>query len=228
MSVTDEDQTRVGDGSIDLGELAREVIAAAPNLDETGRRIAVALYRLLAAGKPVPRKRLAERVGLSMESVAAALDGWPGVYVDDEGSVVGFGGLTQTEMPPHRLEVEGHKLSAWCAWDSLFIPQILGVTARVDSTAPTSGDAISLVVRPDGIESVTPEQAVLSFRRPKEGFDAKIIQSFCHYVLFFPSEDSGRQWTAERADTFLLSIDEGFQLGRLWVEGVFGAALGTG
>ena len=225
MSLADEGQTRVRVGSIDLDELAHELVAAAPHLDDTDRQIAVALYRLLAQGDPVSRQRLAERVGIPVENVSVALDGWPAVYVDDEGSVVGFWGLAQREMPPHRFEVEGRKLSTWCAWDSLFIPQILGLTARVDSTAPASGDPIALVVRPDGIESVTPEQAVLSFRRPTQGFDADIIQSFCHYLLFFASEESGKRWTAEHEDTFLLSLDEGFQLGRMWIEGVFGAAL---
>lgn len=221
MSLIDKGHARVADGSIDLGQLAGELIAAAPDLDKPGKQIAAAVYRLLAAGEPVSRERLAKRVGLSLESVAAALDSWPGVYTNDEGSVVGFWGLTQLEMPPHRLEVKGRKLYTWCAWDSLFIPQILRSTAQVESTSPTRGDSISLVVGPNGIESVTPEHAVLSFLRPREGFDEKIIQNFCHYILF-SSDESGKQWTAEHENTFLLSTDEGFQLGPLWIEGLFG------
>src|SRR2546422_6561781 len=53
------------------------------------------------------------------------------VYPDDEGRVLGFGGLAAAPMH-HRLEVDGRTLWTWCAWDSLFIPEILGKRARVD------------------------------------------------------------------------------------------------
>ena len=42
MSLADEGQTRVRVGSIDLDELAHELVAAAPHLDDTDGQIAVA------------------------------------------------------------------------------------------------------------------------------------------------------------------------------------------
>ena len=36
----------------------------------------------------------------------------------------------------HRFEVAGRTLYTWCAWDSLFLPQILGQEAEVESTCP--------------------------------------------------------------------------------------------
>lgn len=207
-----------------LAALAEELVGAVPALAETEQGVAVALYRLLAEGKPVGPATIAERVGLSDEQVAATLGSWPGVYFDEEGRVIGFWGLVLGEMP-HRFEVEGRTLYAWCAWDALFIPVILGKEAHVASPCATTGDPISLTVGSGGVRDISPEGAVLSFLRPEGRFDHDVILSFCHYVLFFRSEATGREWTANHPNTFLLSLEDGFQLGRLTWEAKLGAAL---
>ena len=42
-----------------------------------------------------------------------------------------------------------------------------------------------------------------------------VIESFCHFVHFFSSRDAGETWTAEHDGTFLLSLEEAFELGRM-------------
>ena len=209
---------------IDLGQLGRELAAAMPRLGEMEQRVAVELYRLLAEGEPVSPRRLAERCGLSTDAADRLLHAWPGVFTDRDGAVIAFWGLALPEMP-HRFEVDGKRLHTWCAWDSLFIPEILGKTAHVESECPITGATISLAVEPDRVREVSPEGAVLSFVRPDRPFDAGMIQSFCHYVLFFASEEAGREWTSGRDNTFLLTIEDGFELGRLTNRAKFGAAL---
>jgi len=39
---------------------------------------------------------------------------------------------------PHALQFDGRTLYAWCAWDTLFLPELLGRPARVTSTDPVS------------------------------------------------------------------------------------------
>jgi alkylmercury lyase len=207
-----------------LGTLAVELIEAIPPLDAAEQRVALAVYRLLALGELVPPSRIAERVDLPGERVEVLLDSWPGVYRDSEGRVIGFWGLALSEMP-HRVQVDGRTLYGWCAWDTLFIPLILGKEARVESPCESTGEPISLTVGPDGVRDVAPEGAVLSFLRPEGKFDHDVILSFCHYVLFFRSETAGRQWTAAHPNTFLLSPAEGFELGRLTWGRKFAAAL---
>ena len=147
----------------------------------------------------------------------AHLEEWPGVFRDEEGRVVGFRGLAQPETP-HRFEVNGARLHAWCAWDTLFLPALIGKTARVSSQCPVTGETISLTVAPDGVEALSPEGAVVSMLMPADGFDADVIQSFCHHVHFFASREAGEQWIGEREgdDAFLLTVDEAFHLGELW------------
>src|SRR5439155_24894266 len=61
------------------------------------------------------------------------------------------------------------------AWDTLFLPGILGAEARVESTCPATQEAISLVVQPDGIRETSHPQAGVSFLLPSSDFDADVI-----------------------------------------------------
>ncbi len=204
--------------------LADKIVDAVPKLGRVERQLAVKIYRLLAEGEPVSPGRLAEALNLSEIRVRDALAQWPGVYYDGSGSVIGFWGLALPEMP-HRFEVDGRTLYTWCAWDSLFIPGILDKTARVVSTDPVTKEKISLFVGPDGVKEVTPAGTVVSFLSPNGVFDADVIQNFCHFVHFFGSRASGARWTSEHEGTFLFSIDDAFELGRLTNERNFGDAL---
>jgi len=210
----------------ELTQLAGELRAALPQLEPEEQSIAVALYRLLAQGTPVTEKRLANAAEVASETVAHALDSWPGVYRNDGGDVIGFWGLTIGEMPPHAFHVAGSRLWTWCAWDSLFIPVLLDKTARVDSICATTGKPVTATVGPNGVEQVSPAGAVISFLRPAGKFDHDVILSFCHHVLFFSSAEAGEQWIANRTDAFLLSLEQGFELGRHIVQQGYADALG--
>ncbi len=207
------------------GSLAQKVADAFPDLSATEqKRIALGLYRLLAEGEPVSSDRVAQHLDLSTNLVREVFDSWPAVYFDDEKSVIGFWGLAVQETP-HRFKVDGRQLYAWCAWDSLFIPELLGKTADVESTCPISGETISLTVGPTRVENFSPDGAVISFLSPATSFDMNVIAGFCHYVLFFNSEESGNKWLANHKDTVLLTLDEAREIGRVTNEATFGAAL---
>ena len=199
-----------------LETLADAVATAGPELDERARRVRLATYRRLAEGDPAPVDEIAGRAGETVELTAHLLESWPGVYRNGGGDVVGFWGLTITRLvPTHAIEVEGRRLFAWCAWDTLFLPGVLGAEANVESTCPVTGETISLVVQPEGIRETSHPRAVVSFLLPSTSFDADVIQSFCHFVHFFASPQAGDAWTAEHPGTFLLSLEDAFELGRL-------------
>ena len=199
-----------------LEALAQPVAKAQPNFDADSRRVALATYRRLAEGTPAPVEDVAGRAGESVVLGERLLASWPGVFLDDRGHVVGFWGLTIGRLvPTHAIELGDRRLYAWCAWDTLFLPGNLGTEARIESTCPVTGETISLVVRPDGVRETSHPQAVVSFLLPTTAFDADVIQSFCHFVHFFASRDGGESWTAEHSGTFLLSLEDAFELGRL-------------
>src|SRR6059036_1608131 len=117
-------------------ELAQAIGAARPALDPEEERLALALYRLLAEGEPVSVTALADRFDRSHELAERSLDSWPGVFRDDEQRVVGFDGLALGETA-HRFRVDSRDLYAWCAWDTLFLPELLDRVAQVESRCPT-------------------------------------------------------------------------------------------
>jgi alkylmercury lyase len=206
-----------------IEELSAQLARARPALDEQEQCVAIALYRMLAEGRPVARGDLARRAGVTTDDAASFLDEHPGVHLDDRGRVVGFSGMALTGMA-HRLEIDGHQVCAWCAWDTLFLPELLGATVEVSSRCPTTGEAIRLRVGPDGVHGLVPANTVLSFLRPTERFGADTIRSFCHFVHFFASRRAAEPWIARHPGTFVLSIEDGFELGRRMNRATFGAS----
>ena len=85
----------------------------------------------------------------------------------------------------------------------------------MESTCPVTRKTISLLVDQDGIREASHPQAVVSFLVPSTDFGPDVIQSFCHFVHFFASHEAGESWTAEHPGTFLLSLEDAFELGRL-------------
>lgn len=202
------------DNKVLVEKLATAISGAMPKLSATEQQMAIATYRLLAEGKPVATEAVAGAVGVPTAQVEAALNSWPGVYRDDTGRIAGFWGLAVSPLDPeYRLQSEGKTSYAWCALDTLFIPPLLGETVAVRATDPVNGETVSLVVDGSGAHEVTPAGAVVSMVIPDRPFDYDVIDSFCHRVLFFTSEESGRKWVAEHEGTTLLTVGEAFQVG---------------
>jgi alkylmercury lyase len=195
------------------------------------QRAAVALYRELAKGRPVDDAQLGRALGLSATESRALLERnsiKSFVYPDAEGRVLGFGGLAAAPMH-HRFEVDGRDLSTWCAWDSLFIPEILGRAARVTSPDPESGEVVRLIVTPERIESVEPNETVISFIRPDAHVfrtsAANVMAKFCHFIFFFALPSSGARWVEKNSGTFLYSLDNAFALAKRLNDHNFGSVL---
>lgn len=208
-----------------IERLADRLIAAIPKLDPGEQTVAVALIRMLAKGEPVSEQALAAALNVPESRHRETVGSWPGVFRDDDQRIIGFMGLSVVEFGDHRFEVDGRTLTAWCAWDTLFLPALLGETAQVTSRCPTTGEQISLTVSNDGPGEVRPADAVLSFLAPRRQFDADVVRSFCHFVHFFASEHAAEDWIAQNPDTFTLSIDDGYRLGQLTNQAAFGTAL---
>jgi alkylmercury lyase len=208
----------------DIPVLAAEFTAAHPDLDPSQQRLALATYRLLGEGRPFRPEELARRGDLPTEEVASFFDEWPMVQRDRQGRVVAFGGLT-LEPTSHALEVDGRTLHTWCALDTLFLPELLGRPARIRSTSPETGETISLTVDGAGVHDVAPEGAAMTLHEVG-GFDLQdVVGTFCCYVHFFASEQAARAWAERSEGTYVASIAEGFEYGRLYNHAQLGAAL---
>lgn len=212
MTLTD---TSSVDALWDVSALRR-----APSPTPAERRAGLVLLRELARGEPVAVDDFAHALSVSVEAAdnlvkASALTRF--VLTGDDGLIRGFMGLSVTETP-HRMVVDGRSLWTWCAYDTLFLPALLGRTAQVETHDPVTGREIKLTVSPRGLEEIQPSATVASIVRP-DAWDvasaACVIASACHHMFFHASRETGERWQLKSAETILLSLDEAFEFGKL-------------
>jgi len=171
------------------------------------------LYRLLAEGNAVMTDRLARCVRVALAEVEGILSGQPDVHRDSGGRIIGYGGLTVAKTK-HRIQIGRKILYTWCAWDSLFIPQLLGITAQVDSTCPATDQRVSLTVHPDRIDP-DDERPPVSFVAPdRDKAAADIVRHFCCHVQYFATKQAGNAWVSKHPGMRLATFDQAWKLGR--------------
>lgn len=202
------------DAPIELDQLSRHFVKAFPAISRQEQQIALAIYRLLAQGKPVSIAQVANAVGGTDEVISSVIDGWPGVFFEN-GDLIGFWGITIREMQ-HQLNVDNQHVYAWCAWDALFIPELLNAEVKVVTSCPETGEKIELEVTPEQVKAVNNNDVMVSFIQPTiSNLTEDITSSFCHFVYFLSSEEAGKRWCVKHPNTFLLTLTDAFSLGRM-------------
>jgi alkylmercury lyase len=171
---------------------------------------------LLAGGKPASPEEIAAAAGKPPEEVRAALDRFPSAEWDEQGRVAGLG-LT-LRLTPHRLELEGRTLFAWCALDALVFPVLLGRPAIIESPCRGTGEPVHIEVTPAGIEVMEPPSAVVSIVAARDL--ANIRSVGCNNTHFFSSREAASRWLEKHLAATILSVEEAFRLGRLIAEGL--------
>jgi alkylmercury lyase len=160
-------------------------------------------------------KEIAAASGKSPEEVRAALDRFPSAEWDEQGRVVGLG-LT-LRPTPHRLDLQGPTLFAWCALDALLFPVLLGRLANIESPCRGTGEPVHIEVTPTGIEAVEPPSAVVSIVAARDL--ANIRSVGCNNTHFFSSLEASSRWLERHLEATILPVEDAFRLGRLIAEG---------
>lgn len=205
--------------------MAKLFISQYPVPSEQEQAVSLKLFHLLAEGTPVDVNSLAESVSLSQSTVKEMIQKWPDVYYDGEQHIIGYGGLT-FKPTKHKIMFDNRTLYTWCAWDTLFLPAILGKTLEIESHCPIDDSIVKIRVNQEGVKSIEPKEAVISFMLPSKECIQKDIQSnFCHYINFFPSTEIGHEWIKEHSKTYIISIEEAFKIGQLKNQAQFGKKL---
>jgi hypothetical protein len=210
--------------STDLDALDAALAAATPTLDAEEPHLAVAMYRLLARGAPVHMSDTAREADLPRERAEQIVASWPAVFFDEAERIVGFWGLALQEMT-HRLVCAGVELSAWCAWDPLFLARIVG-DLDVRTHDPATEEPITYRIARDGtITGLSHPDSVMSFLYPDRPWDDEVMTIFCHFVWHFTGVESAERWTAKHPGTLVLSLDDAAEIGRRHVDRTFGGDL---
>ena len=175
------------------------------------------LVRLLVQGQPVAPELLASRLHRDLDEVIEILRAHPELEYDEQGNLVGSG-LTLVPTA-HQLQVEQRTLFAWCAFDTLTYPVDLHLSAQVTSCCPVTGSTIRLVVTPEQVLDLDPEDAQVSLVVDVAVECCQNVrEDVCRFGHFFASREAASLWQATHSQVLLLSVQEAYQVGQL-IEG---------
>ena len=199
--------------------MARKMAAGLLDYGPDRSRLLVRVLRGLATGRPVTGEQADEIIadlGIARDEARQFLRQI--TERDAADNIVGIMGLSLNDHP-HRLYVNGASLSAWCAEDALFLPSLLKKTATVESYSPISKEKVRLTISPERVKEVSPAGAVVSIiivdpKQEDMASVAAIWNTFCEHIHFFASREEAERWAAGRDDIAILTVDEGFELGR--------------
>lgn len=195
--------------TLSLNDVDDYFIQAFPATSKDEQTLALILYRLLSLGKPVSVSQIQTETNLTIPIIEQTLHNWPSIFFDNN-RIIGFWGIT-TQPTPHRMIVDEHTCYTWCAWDTLFIPELLNKTVTIESSCPVTNNNIKLAVSPRHAESANGKPLYLSFLQPEiDKLNDDITSNFCHFIYFFDSKKIAEQWIIQNPDTFLLTLEEAF------------------
>jgi alkylmercury lyase len=208
---------------VDIAKALREA-EIPPRFRPDESRLLIQIWRALGDGRavsPEELKQLASRLHIPFDFAISFVHQVS--ERDDGGNIVGIVGLSQRN-PPHHFKVNGHDLSTWCAWDSLFLPSMLNLTATVESSCPATREKIRLTITPEHVDRYEPSSAVVSIVVPKltrKGRESveEVWMTCCHFVHFFARGDVATEWLSARGrKAAILSVEEAHELGCLAFE----------
>jgi alkylmercury lyase len=178
-------------------------------------RVTISTMQALAKGKPVSPDQLAKLWEMPLEQVRSVLAGASAAgqaKVDSQGDLVGA--VLSLIPTDHRISMDGRQLYAWCAYDAIYAPGVVGKTAQITSRDPVTGEPISITITPDGIADVQPEGSVVSVVGGDTDMKGGPESPRCSQMLFFGSRETADKWLQGRADVAILTVEEVFEIAR--------------
>lgn len=205
--------------TVELRDLAKRALRLAHPLTAVEQHLLREGQRALVNGEPLTiddLARLAEIPALEILNVLGQLPGF--VHFDEKGRVVGLLGLS-LQCSATRLDAVGRIVSTWCAWDSLFIPRLIGMKARIASHCPITKKLIQLVVGPEGVISTSAPDLRVSFLLASETDEGSgVVGACCRHIHFLGSCQAADLWLSAHPEGFVLTLDEAWEVGRLLVD----------
>lgn len=188
---------------------------------QTDKIILRQLFPLLAEGKPVFPKRLAELTGKDLVSVEQALINGR-TSRDEEGNVIELFGIMQ--MPArHRIQIGQVCLFSCCALVAQMVPLLLGRTTKIESVDPISNRLVILDISPSGIQSVEPLSTVGTLVITKqEEVLADVRSAFCMHVHHFSDAESAQEFIILDSRRYLVTIQQFNEASRRLFDAIWG------
>lgn len=182
---------------------------------EAELRLQVIVIQLLSEGEPVSPESLAKAWDMPLEHVHAIFEqaGALGtIQLDDSGNMIG----SAISLVPsnHKFELDGKTLYAWCAYDAIYAPGVIGVNALIDSVDPLSNESIRIEMSPTGVIGSEPEGVFVTVVDMDADTRGGAQSPRCSQMHFFVSEDNAKKWSAGRPGISVMTVDQLHDLAR--------------
>lgn len=180
---------------------------------ELDLRITIKTIQAIAKGSPVSPAQLANIWDMPLEQVQVILEQAQAggqVETNDQGDVVGA--VLSLNPTNHQVRMGNKSLYAWCAYDAIYSPCVVGIPAQIVSLDPISGERIRVSISPSGVEKVEPKSTVVSIISAQEDMRGGPYSPRCTNMLFFGSRQSAEQWKKNKTGVAVLTLAEAFEL----------------
>lgn len=178
--------------------------------------LSVSTYRLLAGGRPVSPRQIADTLNVDQADVENWFSSLPASTFerDREGLVTAFIGLSLSPTR-HRFSVGGKQLFTWCVFDALFLPEIIGLEARLQTKCPHSGQDLTARIGTGGSVEADPESCVMSWLVPDlDQCRDDLRGAFCNHISLYASRPEFDAAGVGDTGATVLSLNQAVDLAR--------------
>ena len=182
---------------------------------ELDLRVTFKTIQALAKGNPISPAQLANIWDMPLEQVQAILkqaEENGRVEINSQGELVGA--VLSLNPTQHQILMDNQHLYAWCAYDAMYAPGVVGKPAQIVSKDPVTDRTIQVSITPDGVETIQPESAVVSVVDPGGDMSAGPESTRCTHMLFFESREAAEQWKQGRTGVSILTVEEVVELAK--------------
>lgn len=165
-----------------------------PNLKKEERQISKLLYQKLALGRSVSIKTIANELNKPIQDIQDHLKQMSYIEFNAASKISAYRGVTLNQTQ-HYVFHNNSKIYTWCAFDTLFLADLLAKPVSISSNCPTCFKAIDFKVTDHDLTSFKDTDIVMSFIIPSKVDICEDLQNtFCSKVYFFCNEQCGSEW----------------------------------
>ena len=200
----------------EYAEKTRQMLKKLPEgAYEAELRLQVIALQLLSKGEPISPERLAEAWGMPLEQVNAIFEQASALgtlQLDESGNMVG----SAISLIPssHTFQVNGKTLYAWCSYDAIYAPGVIGSDAVIESVDPLTNESIQIKVFPDGVTGTEPAGVVTTVVGMEADSRGGAESPRCNQMHFFASEENARKWAADHPGVIIMTVDQLFDVAK--------------
>jgi alkylmercury lyase len=197
-----------------LQSIVQQLQKLLPKLKKEERQIAKFLYQKLALGRSVAIETIANELQNPMQQIQDYLEQMAYVEYNAVGEISAYRGVTLNQTN-HYVFHNKSKICTWCAFDTLFLADLLVKPVCISSNCPTCCKAIAFTVTDQDLTSLNDTGIVMSFTFPnKIDYCEDLQNAFCSRVHFFCNEQCGSDWEDLSAEIDFFDLVEALEISR--------------